>query len=117
MRSCRTASVFLRRGLAQPIDLDELIPAERSEDRSYLFEELEDLVAFERAKRLDAFQAACRRQAGDVDADDPILVEGDGKGRSRVEPFIDPKPRKPALSEVPLYAAAFREQLKNVFSV
>ncbi|GJN90735.1 hypothetical protein Rhopal_003749-T1 [Rhodotorula paludigena] len=112
-----TASVFLRRGLAQPIDLDELIPAERSEDRSYLFEELEDLVAFERAKRLDAFQAACRRQAGDVDADDPILVEGDGRGRSRVEPFIDPKPRKPALSEVPLYAAAFREQLKNVFSV
>ncbi|BGP48472.1 hypothetical protein JCM10450v2_004348 [Rhodotorula kratochvilovae] len=112
-----TASVFLRRGLAQPIDLDELVPPERDEDKAYLLDELEDLVAFHRAKRLDAFEAACRRAAGDVDADDPILVEGDGKGRSRVEPVEEPKPRRPVLSEVPLYAAAFKEQLKSVFSV
>ncbi|GAA6051050.1 hypothetical protein JCM3770_005473 [Rhodotorula araucariae] len=112
-----TASVFLRRGLAQPIDLDELVPPERDDDKAYLLDELEDLVAFHRAKRLDAFHAACRRAAGDVDADDPILVEGDGKGRSRVEPVDEPKPRAPVLSEVPLYAAAFKAQLKSVFSV
>ena len=115
----RTASVFLRRGLAQPIDLDELVPpeGEAEEDKAYLLEELEDLVSFHRAKRLDKFQAACRRAAGDVDADDPILVEGDGKGRSQVEPIVEPKPRAPRLSEVPLYAEAFKEQLKSVFAV
>ncbi|GAA5940374.1 hypothetical protein JCM3775_005071 [Rhodotorula graminis] len=114
-----TASVFLRRGLAQPIDLDQLVPpeGEGEEDKAYLLEELEDLVSFHRAKRLDAFQAACRRAAGDVDADDPILVEGDGKGRSQVEPCVEPRPRAPRLSEVPLYAAAFKDQLKSVFAV
>ncbi|GAA5893441.1 hypothetical protein JCM8208_000800 [Rhodotorula glutinis] len=114
-----TASVFLRRGLAQPIDLDELVPLEGDgeEDKAYLLEELEDLVSYHRAKRLDTFQAACRRAAGDVDADDPILVEGDGKGRSQVDPVVEPRPRAPRLSEVPLYVDAFTVQLKSVFAV
>ncbi|GAA6001489.1 hypothetical protein JCM10207_006692 [Rhodosporidiobolus poonsookiae] len=112
-----TASVFLRRGLAQPINLDDLVPPSHQEEKTYLLEELEDLVAFHRQKRRAAFEAQCRRYAGDVDADDPVLVEGDGKGRSRVEAWAEERPRMPSLSEVPLYANAFKEQLKSVFLV
>ncbi|GEM09860.1 PX domain containing protein [Rhodotorula toruloides] len=112
-----TASVFLRRGLAQPIDLDDLVPPSSSEDRLFLLEELADLVSYQHDKRLHAFQAAARRYAGDVDADDPIIVEGDGKGRSRLDGVVDPRPTKPVLEEVRFYAEAFRDQLRGVFAV
>ncbi|GAA5919480.1 hypothetical protein JCM6882_001062, partial [Rhodosporidiobolus microsporus] len=112
-----TASVFLRRGLAQPVNLDDLLPPDHADEKSYLLEELEDLVGYHSKKRLAEFQASCRRYAGDLDADDPILVEGDGKGRSQVEPVVEPKPRPPRLSEIPLYASAFKDQLRSVFAV
>ncbi|BGP32365.1 hypothetical protein JCM10296v2_004146 [Rhodotorula toruloides] len=112
-----TASVFLRRGLAQPIYLDDLVPPSASEDRLFLLEELADLVSYQHDKRLHAFQAAARRHAGEVDADDPIIVEGDGKGRSRLDSVVEPRPTKPVLEEVRFYAEAFRDQLKGVFAV
>ncbi|GAA5854395.1 hypothetical protein JCM8547_001807 [Rhodosporidiobolus lusitaniae] len=112
-----TASVFLRRGLAQPINLDDLLPPDHTDEKAYLLEELEDLVAYHRAKRTAQFEAAARRYAGDVDADDPILVEGDGKGKSRVEPILESKPRIPVISEILLYGNAFKEALKDVFAV
>ncbi|GAA5828807.1 hypothetical protein JCM11251_005881 [Rhodosporidiobolus azoricus] len=112
-----TASIFLRRGLAQPINLDDLLPPDDADEKSYLLEELEDLVTYHTQKRLSEFQASCRRYAGDIDADDAILVEGDGKGRSQVEPIVEPKPRPPRLSEISLYASAFKEQLRSVFAV
>ncbi|GAA6028229.1 hypothetical protein JCM8097_006928 [Rhodosporidiobolus ruineniae] len=112
-----TASVFLRRGLAQPINLDELLPPPEADEKAYLLEELEDLVSYHTQKRYHQFEAACRRYAGDVDADDPVLIEGDGKGRSQVEPVQEQKPKRPVLGEIPLYAAAFKEQLRHVFAV
>ncbi|GAA5950277.1 hypothetical protein JCM21900_001099 [Sporobolomyces salmonicolor] len=111
-----TASVFLRRGLAEPVKLDHVVPPDLPEEKAYLLDELEELTAYHTKKRFHAYQAACRRFAGDVDADDPILVEGDGKGKSQVEPIVEPEPSPPLLSEIPLYAAAFRQQLKNIFA-
>ncbi|BGP16492.1 hypothetical protein JCM10213_001171 [Rhodosporidiobolus nylandii] len=112
-----TASVFLRRGLAEPINLDELVPPKNADEKAYLLEELEELVGYHSKKRLAQFQAACQWLAGDVEADDPIIVEGDGKGRSRVEPIVEDKPRFPFLSEIPLYAERFKAQLQQVFLV
>jgi len=57
-----------------------------------------------------------RRLGGDVQEDNPITVEGDGRGKSRIEPISDPKPTFPQLSEIPLYASAFKNQLKSVFA-
>lgn len=82
----RTASVFLRRGLAEPIDLEAVLP-EDHEDRLYLLEEVEELVAFQRRKRTKQYQNTCRRYAGDVDGDDPVIVEGDGKSRGGSDYF------------------------------
>ncbi|KAI9625603.1 hypothetical protein KEM48_010865 [Puccinia striiformis f. sp. tritici PST-130] len=33
--------------------------------------------------------------SADVDGDDPVIVEGDGFGRSKVEPLVDSKPVPP----------------------
>lgn len=63
-RKTRTASVFLRRGLAQTIDLDALIPQE-PELQTYLFEEVQELVDYHHKKRLRQYQNVCRRYAGD----------------------------------------------------
>ncbi|KAM0748676.1 hypothetical protein T439DRAFT_69984 [Meredithblackwellia eburnea MCA 4105] len=111
-----TASVFLRRGLAQTVDLDSLIPTDR-EDQSFLLDEIQDLVEYHRQKRLRQYQNVCRRYAGDVDADDPVVVEGDGRGKSQVEPHVELKPRSPALLEIPYALPSFRQQLKRVFAV
>ncbi|GAA6016304.1 hypothetical protein JCM11491_006809 [Sporobolomyces phaffii] len=111
-----TASVFLRRGLAEPVNIDEVVPPNQPDEKAYLLDELEELTAYHVDKRYHAFQSACRRLGGDVQEDDPILVEGDGRGKSRIEPILDPKPAFPTLSEVPLYAAAFKAQLRSVFA-
>jgi hypothetical protein len=60
----------LRRGLAETVNVDTLLPPEGSEDRSYLQAELADLVKYHRKKRLRQYQNACRRIAGDVEADE-----------------------------------------------
>ncbi|KAK4054402.1 hypothetical protein OIV83_000896 [Microbotryomycetes sp. JL201] len=111
-----TASVFLRRGLAEPVDLDNVLPSD-SEERDFLFDEVEELVEYQRKKRTRQYQNMCRRYAGDVDGDDPVIVEGDGHGRSRIEPLLENKPREPVLFEIPACVDAFREQLKRVFAV
>lgn len=72
--------MFLRRGLAEPVDLDAVMPAaEDADDRAYLLDEIEDLAAYQRQKRTKQYQNMCRRYAGDVDGDDPVIVEGDGE--------------------------------------
>ncbi|KAK4056755.1 hypothetical protein OIO90_002307 [Microbotryomycetes sp. JL221] len=111
-----TASVFLRRGLAEPVDLDAVMPTDLDE-RAFLYEEVEELVDFQRKKRTRQYQNMCRRYAGDVDGDDPVIVEGDGHGRSRVEPLNENKPKEPMLLEIPACVEAFRDQLKRVFAV
>lgn len=116
VRTLRTASVFLRRGLAEPVNIDEVVPPSQPDEKAYLLDELEELTAYHAEKRFHAFQSACRRLGGDVQEDDPILVEGDGRGKSRIEPILDPKPAFPSLSEIPLYANAFKAQLKSVFA-
>lgn len=70
--------MFLRRGLAEPVDLDAVLPEDR-EDRLFFLEEVEELVAYHRRKRTKQYQNTCRRYAGDVDGDDPVIVEGDGE--------------------------------------
>lgn len=117
LRCNRTASVFLRRGLATPISLDDLLPPPHSEESSYLLDDLSALLSYHSSKRLSQFESSARRYAGDCDADDPILVEGDGKGKSRVEMVREERPRWPVLGEIGMYAQAFQEQLKEVFAV
>ncbi|KAK4698373.1 hypothetical protein P7C70_g7905, partial [Phenoliferia sp. Uapishka_3] len=111
-----TASVFLRRGLAKTIDVDALLP-HHVEDQASLCDELRALVDYHQKKRLLQLQVLCRRNAGDVDADDPIIVEGDGRGKSQVEPLVDVKPRRPTLREIPYCLESFGVQLKQVFSL
>ena len=89
-----TATVFLRRGLAETVDLDALLP-EEEEAKTDLLDEIDDLVEFQKKKRTKQYQLMCRtysrisvyfiiliiligRYAGDLDGDDPIIVEGDG---------------------------------------
>ncbi|GAA5959730.1 hypothetical protein JCM3765_000079 [Sporobolomyces pararoseus] len=111
-----TASVFLRRGLAEPVNIDEVVPPNQPDEKAYLLDELEELTGFHADKRFHAFQSMCRRLGGDVQEDSPITVEGDGRGKSRIEPILDPKPSFPPLSEIPIYASAFKNQLKSVFA-
>ncbi|KDE07818.1 hypothetical protein MVLG_01913 [Microbotryum lychnidis-dioicae p1A1 Lamole] len=111
-----TASVFLRRGLAEPINLDEVLPEDHEEKMFFLYE-VEDLVTYHRRKRAKQYQVMCRRFAGDVDADNPVIVEGDGKGKSKLEPFAEPRPRPVTLLELPIYLDDFTAQLKRVFAV
>lgn len=80
-----TASVFLRRGLAEPVNLDAILPDE-VEDKAYLLDEIEELVAFHRKKRGKVYQNTCRRYGGDVDADDPVVVDGDGESMPTLRP-------------------------------
>lgn len=111
-----TLSAFLQRGMSQFVDLDELLPTD-SEDRAYLFDEVEAVTEYHTKKRSRDYQNMCRRYAGDVDADDPVSVEGDGRGKSRVDPYVDPKPKRPRLDEIPYYVSSFRSQLRNIFAV
>ncbi|SCV71000.1 BQ2448_3762 [Microbotryum intermedium] len=111
-----TASVFLRRGLAEPVNLDDVLSEDHEEKMFFLYE-VEDLVTYHRKKRAKQYQATCRRYAGDVDADDPVIVEGDGKGKSKLEPFAEPAPRPVTLLELPIYLDDFTAQLKRVFAV
>ncbi|GAA5983269.1 hypothetical protein JCM10908_000220 [Rhodotorula pacifica] len=113
-----TAAIFLRRGLARPIDLDALVPPSRRADKAALLSELERLVSYYRSKGKAEYETTVRCLAGEVDADDPILVEGDGRGRARTEPIpLGTEEKRPTLREIPRYAKAFKEQLKAVFAV
>jgi len=143
-----TASVFLRRGLAEPVDLDGLIPAVPAsprpsahsqaasqaashgrhgstatnadgldEDPARLMAEIEDLVAWHKARKGRAYQALNRRLGGDVDGDDAVTVEGDGKGKSRTEPVVEGSGRGKRVAEVEKCGGRFRDQLRHIFAV
>jgi hypothetical protein len=67
--------VFLRRGLAEPVNLDAAVPHDHKE-KLFLLDEVEDLADYHQKKRTKEYQNVCRRYAGDVDADDPVIVKG-----------------------------------------
>ena len=101
--------------MAETVDIDAIVP-EDEDDKAFFFKELENLVEFHRQRRINQYQAMCRRYAGDVDGDDAILVDGDGRGKSRVEPLLDVRAERPPLNEIPNGFASFRVQLRHIFS-
>ncbi|SCZ97988.1 BZ3500_MvSof-1268-A1-R1_Chr3-3g06503 [Microbotryum saponariae] len=68
--------------------------------RSYCNGSSRDLVTYHQRKRAKQNQVMCRKFAGDIDADDPVIVEGDGKGNSKLEPFAESRPRPVTLLEL-----------------
>ncbi|KAH8929195.1 hypothetical protein BT69DRAFT_282266 [Atractiella rhizophila] len=112
---CWTCSLFLRRGLAQTLDLDSLLP-KGEEDRDYLLGEIDELVEYQKHRKRRAYELMCRRYAADVDGDDPVIVDGDGQGKSRVEPLLEPEPQGPRLVEIPRCLENFRRQLVKIFA-
>ncbi|GAA98308.1 uncharacterized protein L969DRAFT_46989 [Mixia osmundae IAM 14324] len=111
-----TITVFLRRGLAETIDLDALLPTETN-DRNYLLDEIDDVVEYQRKKRTKQYEVMCRRYAGEIDGDDPVIVEGDGSGKSRLTPLVEPEIKSPRLVEIPRCIDAFRQAVSHIFSV
>lgn len=107
-----TVAVFSRRGLATTLDLDAVVPT----DKTDFMTELTTLVEYHRRKRLHEYQRVCLRYAGDHNRDDPVVVDGDGKGRSRVDPFVRPPPRAPRLDHLLRCSTSFAAQIKRVFS-
>ncbi|KAA1099334.1 hypothetical protein PGT21_003790 [Puccinia graminis f. sp. tritici] len=103
---------FLKEGLLEPILVSEIIP---SGELDQLSEELDEMVEWEEAKRKRQYEQLCRRYSADVDGDDPVIVEGDGFGRSKVEPLVDLKPLPPQLDHLAncldLFRAAIRKSL------
>ncbi|KAA1117302.1 hypothetical protein PGT21_002879 [Puccinia graminis f. sp. tritici] len=103
---------FLKEGLLEPILVSEIIP---SGELDQLSEELDEIVEWEEAKRKRQYEQLCRRYSADVDGDDPVIVEGDGFGRSKVEPLVDLKPLPPQLDHLAncldLFRAAIRKSL------
>ncbi|KAI7944396.1 hypothetical protein MJO28_010091 [Puccinia striiformis f. sp. tritici] len=100
-----TAMEFLNEGLIQPILVSEIIPPE---DLEQLSDELEEIVQWEETKRKRQYEHLCRRYSADVDGDDPVIVEGDGFGRSKVEPLVDSKPVPPQLDHIASCLELFR---------
>lgn len=100
-----TATMFLRRGLSQPILLPQILP---KTGLGALKQELDDLVDWESLKRKLQYEHLCRRYSADVDGDDPVIVEGDGFGKSKMEPLIEIAARPPKLEQIPRCLATFR---------
>lgn len=72
------AMKFLRESTPVPLALSTLLPPTMDERRAVM-EELEDLVSYQRRRAFKQYTSVCRIYNGDVDADDPIVVEGDGE--------------------------------------
>lgn len=73
----RSIADFSRHGLEGTVTVDDIVPT-TSQERSAFLDEMEDLVDFHYQKRSRQYQNLCRKFAGDIDGDDPIIVEGDG---------------------------------------
>ena len=137
-----TTTVFLRRGLARTLDIDGLLPSDETE-RTDVLDEVDALTAYAKKKRARAYQLMCRRFAvrgavtdreltllqGDIDGDDAIVVEGDGRGKSKVrpllvsalltlqtEPLVEAEPRPPQLAEIPRLLERFRASIIPIFA-
>jgi hypothetical protein len=54
-----TATTFLRRGLAEQLDLNKLLPRE-PDARRFLMEELDSVVEYHRRKRQRQYELMCR---------------------------------------------------------
>lgn len=74
----RSAMMFVRDKSPGSISLADLLP-ESDDGRRSVLEELEELVAYHRRKAVKMHSSLCRRFAGDVDGDDPVVVQGDGE--------------------------------------
>jgi len=103
-----TAMKFLKEGLLQPIMVSEIIPPG---DLDQLSDELDEIVEWEEKKRKRQYEQLCRRYSADVDGDDPVIVEGDGFGRSKVEPLLELKPLPPQLDHIACCLDLFRRAL------
>jgi hypothetical protein len=132
-----TASIFVRRGLAESIDFDSLLE-EAPASLVDLIGEISAVVEYHRKKRDVQYGSLCRRIGGDMDVDDPIIVQGDGrltsfsrtvrqvtatnvfvlgKGRSKTTPNIEYKPLQPRLSHIASLSEAFQSQINRIFDV
>lgn len=109
-----TAMMFLRRGLSEPVLLPQILPTTGIED---LKSELDDLVNWESLKRKLQYEHLCRRYSADVDGDDPVIVEGDGFGKSKLDPLVEVSPRSPKLEQIPRCLSAFRNAISQTFLV
>ncbi|KAG0145583.1 hypothetical protein CROQUDRAFT_78698 [Cronartium quercuum f. sp. fusiforme G11] len=109
-----TAMMFLKRGLLEPVFLPQILPTTGLDDFK---EELENVVSWQKIKRKLQYEHLCRRYSADVDGDDPVIVEGDGYGKSKVEPLIEVSPRPPRLEQIPRCLAAFRTAILHTFLV
>ncbi|EGF99633.1 uncharacterized protein MELLADRAFT_94195 [Melampsora larici-populina 98AG31] len=105
-----TAMMFLRRGLSEPVLLPQILPTTGNDA---LKSELDDLVHWESLKRKLQYEHLCRRYSSDVDGDDPVIVEGDGFGKSKLEPLVEISPRPPRLEQIPRCLSAFRNAISQ----
>lgn len=107
--------LLLKNGFQKPIRLSELIPSSQVES---LTRELDELVEWEKLKRQRQYEQVCRRYSSvDVDGDDSVIVEGDGFGKSKVEPMIESKSASPKLDQIARCLQAFRIALTQTLKV
>ncbi|KAH9811370.1 hypothetical protein DFH28DRAFT_1131315 [Melampsora americana] len=107
-----TAMMFLRRGLSEPVLLSRIVPTTGIDP---IKGELDDLVHWESLKRKLQYEHLCRRYSADVDGDDPVIVEGDGFGKSKLEPLVEVSPRPPRLEQIPRCLSAFRNAISQTW--
>lgn len=102
----------LKGGLGQPLMISDIIDPENVEN---IDEELNQVVEWEQKKRKLRYEQLCRLYSADVDGDDPVIVEGDGFGKSKVEPLIDFKPSPPQLDHITSCLEFFRHAIRRTF--
>ncbi|MBW0481062.1 hypothetical protein O181_020777 [Austropuccinia psidii MF-1] len=108
-----TARDFFKRALVKPLLISEIIS---EVDIKKLETELDELIAWENEKRKRQYEQLCRRYSADVDGDDPVIVEGDGFGKSKIEPLIEPRPNPPSLDQITQCLRAFRVAISRILS-
>lgn len=86
-----TFTSFLKYGAPTPIVLSALLPLSTA-GRRRTIEEVEDLVTYAKRKALKRYAQLAKRDLR-VDDDDPVMVEGDGRGQSSTSAVFETKPR------------------------
>ena len=99
----------------RPVDLQDLLPSDETALQA-LMDELKEVVAYHERKRQRQYERACKRYAGEVDGDDPIVVQGDSYGNARTEPIKEPSLRKPFVIEIGKCLERFRSSLTSLFA-
>lgn len=79
--------------------------------------EINSLAEYGRRKRNRQMEIACRWAAGDTEEHHPIQVQGDGRGKTRTEPYLPREPR-PARKAPGLdrFRKSFREAVSSVLA-